>query len=436
VWSDSDGKILELRYLKEINWSIRTVQKFTYWAVFICGILCCTWFGCSKHKVIPPPSETHKIPLIRVALEDEISHGTLSFRDPFRLISEEATYILTEEMGQFEVQYQQGLLTIKNTERSFSFQNFHSLELVSENEGIFLWNNTPFTGKLSFNKSGNAIILTNTLPLPQYLEGVIPYEIPTHSEEYYQAILAQTIAARTYAVYRIKNPQTQNFDIFADSRDQVYQGTANSSELVHKAVLESFGTILQTPQNELFKIQYHSTCGGTIDAYPTTAENILPVIQDQSTHNDYCIVSPLYRWVIPLTTRDILENLVNLGFVKQSEADVWREKGFDMSLEVLSRKASGRIEKLAVNVGDKSIILQEWQIRRLFSNKPGQLQPSTLFFLKSSPSNSELVYIVGAGFGHGRGMCQWGAIGKALEGESYQDILNFYYPELILNKIY
>jgi stage II sporulation protein D len=436
VLSDSGGKILDLSVFTKLNRRNKTVQKLAYWAVFTIGILSSNWLACGKQRVITPPPGTHKIPLIRVALDDQISSGKLLFRDPFRLVSEEATYILNEEMGQFSVQYQDGLLTIKNSERSFSFRNFHSIELIPENEGIFLWNNISYSGRLIFYKYNQSVQLINLLSLPQYLTGVVPYEIPTHSDEYYQAILAQTIAARTYAVYRIKNPESQHFDLHADTRDQVYQGTQNKSELVQKAVLESYGIILQTPQNDLIKIQYHSTCGGTIDPSVSQSEIEMPVIQDQSSSNDYCIVSPLYRWVSQLTTRDILANLVNLGFLSRPEAEVWIEEGFDMNLEVQSRKLSGRIEKLAVNVRDKSIILQEWQIRRLFSPKPGQLQPSTLFFLKSSPSNPGLVYVIGAGYGHGRGMCQWGAIGKALEGDSYKDILNFYYPELILNKIY
>ncbi|UCF65069.1 MAG: SpoIID/LytB domain-containing protein [bacterium] len=419
-----------------MNRKIQSVQKLTYWAVFISGILFSNWLACGKQKVITPPPATHKIPLIRVALDPQISSGTLLFREPFRLVSEEATYILDEEMGQFFVQFQNGFLTIKNTERSFSFNNFHSIELIPENEGIFLWNNISYSGRIIFRKSKQSVQLINVLPFPQYLEGVVPYEIPTHSDEYYQAILAQTIAARTYALYRIKNPESTNFDLYADTRDQVYQGTRNKSELVQRAVLESYGAILETQQNDLIKIQYHSTCGGTIDPSVSQPETEMPVLQDHSSSNDFCIVSPLYRWVTQLTTRDILTNLVNLGFLPQTEIQVWTEEGFEMNLEVLSRKPSGRIEKLAVSVGDKSILLQEWQIRRLFSAKPGQLQPSTLFFLKSSPSNPGLVYVIGAGFGHGRGMCQWGAIGKALEGESYKDILKFYYPELILNKIY
>jgi stage II sporulation protein D len=62
--------------------------------------------------------------------------------------------------------------------------------------------------------------------------------------------------------------------------------------------------------------------------------------------------------------------------------------------------------------------------------------PSTLFLFKSSPKKPSIVHLIGGGFGHGRGMCQWGAIGMALKNKTYKDILNFYYPNLKISKLY
>jgi stage II sporulation protein D len=438
VLLDLDGKILNfIDYLK-IKMSGITVQRLFLWTVFLIGNLVFIIGGCGQRKMIPPPSATPKIPIIRVALDDNLSRGSLVFQDPFKLISEEATYILNAEMGKFSVSFAEGIFSLKSEQRSFTFTKFESIEIISAQGGTFLWNNYSYTGKLLFIKTPRGMDAINILPLPQYLTGVIPYEIPSHSEEYYQAIKAQTIAARTYAVYRMKNPESSDFDLFSDTRDQVYQGMQKNAVLVDKAIKETFGIILQTQQEKLVKIQYHSTCGGNIDPSTAQAETQTGEIylQDQSETDANCLVSPLYRWMAKLTVRDILNNMTKLKLVNNSIAQLWQEQGFDMQLDVQSRKPSGRIDKLTIKIDDQSFNLQEWQIKRIFSDKPDIPQPSTLFILKSSPSEPNLVYVIGAGFGHGRGMCQWGAIGQSLNGKSYKDILNFYYPDLVPNKMY
>jgi len=436
--SVSDGKILKFFNYSKINMNEIAVQKLLFWTVFLIGNLLFILGGCGKRKMVSPPPVAPQIPMIRVALEDDLSMGTLEFQDPFKLVSEEATYILNADLGKFTVSFSDGIFSLKNERRSFSFRKFESIEILPVHEGIFLWNNISYSGRLFFTRTQNRMQVINYLPLPQYLEGVVPYEIPSHSEEYYQAVKAQTIAARTYAFYRIKNPEATSFDLYSDTRDQVYQGIRIHAPLVEKAIKATFGSVLETQQKELIKIQYHSTCGGNFDPPPlqvkTPGEKAY--LQDRSEKNVNCIVSPLYRWTAKLTTRDILNNMMKLGLVDNSKAQLWKEEGFDMQLEVQSRKPSGRIDKLAILIESQSYILKEWQIRRIFSDKPDYPQPSTLFILKSSPSEPGLVYIIGAGFGHGRGMCQWGAIGQALDGKSYLDIINFYYPDLVLNKMY
>ncbi len=85
---------------------------------------------------------------------------------------------------------------------------------------------------------------------------------------------------------------------------------------------------------------------------------------------------------------------------------------------------------------DQEISLSGFQIRQVLADKNKNPLPSNLFIIKRSLKNPEQFYIVGAGFGHGRGMCQWGAIGLALHGHSYKDILHFYYPDLKLSRVF
>jgi stage II sporulation protein D len=396
------------------------------------------WSSCAKKAITPVTVLPPKIPAIRVSITDQLSKGTLSFINSYRLRLEEANYLLDSTLGDFQVSWENQVLTFRSEFRYFSFEQFERIEFIPLEEGEFNWQGIPYKGKIAFVKNGQSVIVINELLLPDYLQGVVPHEIPSHSEEYYQAVISQTIAAATYAYYSIKNPTSAFFDLYNDARDQIYQGTRIKTPLVDKAVVESMGIFLQNSSGQLVKVQYHSTCGGMIDYLPSNpdSQQKLEIIKDQSEQYVHCELSPLYRWVKQMTAQDLLDNLTSMGLVTAAQALNWKNQGFTLQLEILSRKSSGRVEKMNVKLPDQEILLNEWQIRRFLADKNGNPQSSSLFILKSSPKDPELFYVIGAGFGHGRGMCQWGAIGQALRGKSYQEILNFYYPELQLRKLY
>ena len=393
---------------------------------------------CAKRAITPTGEIPPKIPTIRVALTDQLSLGTLLFKDAYQLRLEEANYLLDSTLGNFQVTWDNGQLTFRSGSRFFSFQQFERIEFTPLNSGEFSWMDISYQGNIIFVKNQNSVAVINELPLPDYLEGVVPHEIPSHSEEYYQAVVSQTIAAATYALYSVKNPASNYFDLYADNRDQIYQGTRIKTPLVNKAVAESMGLFLQTTGGKLAKIQYHSSCGGMLEFLPQTEQSPIQTgyIRDQLNDQVNCEISPHYRWTKQMTAQELLENLTQMGLVTSAQAQQWKNQGYTLQLEILSRKSSGRVEKIRIELPEKDIILSEGQIRRFLSTKDGNPQFSNLFIIKSSPKNPDMFHIIGAGFGHGRGMCQWGAIGLALRGKTYQEILGFYYPELQLKKFY
>ena len=394
--------------------------------------------GCAKRAITPTGEIPPKIPTIRVALTDQLSLGTLLFKDAYQLRLEEANYLLDSTLGNFQVTWDNGQLTFRSGSRFFPFEQFERIEFTQLNSGEFSWMGISYQGNIIFVKNQNSVAVINELPLPDYLEGVVPHEIPSHSEEYYQAVVSQTIAAATYALYSVKNPASNYFDLYADNRDQIYQGTRIKTPLVNKAVAESMGLFLQTTGGKLAKIQYHSSCGGMLDFLPQTEQSPIQTgyIRDQLNDQVNCEISPHYRWTKQMTAQELLENLTQMGLVTSAQAQQWKNQGYTLQLEILSRKSSGRVEKIRIELPEKEIILSEGQIRRFLSTKDGNPQLSSLFIIKSSPKNPDMFHIIGAGFGHGRGMCQWGAIGLALRGKTYQEILGFYYPELQLKKFY
>lgn len=396
------------------------------------------WIGCAKKPVTPTGVVPPAIPAIRVCLEEQLASGTLYFLTPYQLNLEEAVYVLDSTVGTFQLSWENRHLTVRSKSRFFSFEKFERIEFLPLEKGEFLWRGNPYTGKIVFAQNENSIIVVNELLLPEYLKGVVPYEIPSHSEEYYQAIISQAIAAATYAYYALKNPASPFFDIYSDSRDQIYQGNQIKTALVDKAVSESQGLILQTVNDQVVKIQYHSTCGGAIDHFPLTSPsgNQSNFIPDSWNDQVNCEISPQFRWVRSFTAQDLLDNLTRMGLLNAAQTTQWKNQGYSLEIEIVSRNNSGRVEKMKLKVQEQEILLSNWQIRQVFADRSNNLLPSNLFIIKRSQKNPDQFYIVGAGFGHGRGMCQWGAIGLALRGNSYKDILHFYYPDLKLSKVF
>lgn len=410
-------------------------------AVFFIALALLLFFGCTRqiHRV-GTRAALPKYPLVRVLLEDNFATGTLLFRGDYRLDSEEAIYILNASVGEFQVQFSDGRLLFRSKQRRLNYRHIEKLDFIPISDSSrFQWNGTTYRGIISFQKIDRKIVVVNTLPLPNYLEGVIPNEIPSHTRDYLPAIEAQAVAARTFAFYQLQHPAAEYFDLFADTRSQVYHGTGKDVPLAISAIRETKGLVLTDSAGNVTETQYHSTCGGILDSgsqYFVGATRAIGVMDDKNDGDFNCAGSPLFRWVRWLDTRTLLKNLVSENFISPPAADSLRKNGFTLGLQVLSRSASGRITKLRVQINDDTIEVAGYRIRRLLSNREDGALPSNLFFLKSSRQDSAKFYIIGAGFGHGRGMCQWGAIGQALDGKTYREILNFYYPALRLKKIY
>lgn len=406
---------------------------------FLLGMFLLFAVGCARQmKQLPAKATGENIPFIRVVLDENLKTGTLLFSDKYQLEGEEATYFLDKTVGRFSVRYNDAGLLFRSKTRQFIFRDFTKVEFIPLKESHFVWNNFTYSGKISFIRDKNRVLVINTLPLPDYLSGVVQYEIPTGTEEYYPAVLAQTVAARTYALYHIRHPASDYFDVYSDTRDQVYRGAKKKAPRAIKAINKTFGLALQNSAGDLSETQFHSTCGGSLDLERGDYDAGYPGFLDDSSGGSFnCEVSPLYRWVKNVQIAGILNNLAAIQKISTKESRRLLENGFELKIDVVERNPSGRITRLIIRVNDgKKIELTAWQVRRVFSPEKGKALPSTLFFFKSSSQAPDRVYLIGGGFGHGKGMCQWGAIGMALKKRSFKEILNFYYPHLRINKLY
>ncbi len=301
-----------------------------------------------------------------------------------------------------------------------------------------------YRGEMLLRRAGNdRITLINVLDMERYLMGVVPFEIGRPAGGY-EAIKAQAVAARTYAIGGMGSRNALGFDFYATVADQVYGGASGEDSVVSRAVQETRGEIL-TYRGQPIIAYYSSTCGGRTarveEVWPW--RNGQPYLQSRSDmmpdgQTGYCRESNRYRWNVGWTAdslRHVLEHTLgermgNPQFRIQSITDV----------RITGTTPSGRAEAVNVVADGVTHRLVADSIRWLLRQDVNRsLNSSLLFDLRATQGSDGTVTrldVSGGGWGHGVGMCQWGAIGRARAGQSYRDILHAYYTDVEISRLY
>jgi len=397
---------------------------------FITALLLVNGCAPTLQKVSPQPEE--KEPTIRVNIDDTFTRATLRFSTPYTLKLEEAVYLLDSTIGSVNIKVTSNELRMESSRRNFQLKLPLKIQFTPQSEnGEFEWNGRTYSGVLELVINPKAQYAINVLPLESYLEGVVPWEIPTGNEEYRPAVMSQVVAARSYALHHLAHPRNPLFHIYSDVRDQVYRGLGRNSSLVKETISDTRGLVLFR-NGEVLEALYHSTCGGILNS---TDEN--GPRRDIIRNGIYnCEISPFFRWIEIRTPEDILKSLYRNKTLRYKEYRNFLKNGVDLQLVVEERNPSGYIQKLTIQVNGDDYTFRGFRIRKILADSLGNPLPSRLFFLIQNREALNRFYIIGAGYGHGKGLCQWGAIGMALQGFKFKRILQFYYPNTQLTKIY
>ena len=281
---------------------------------------------------------------------------------------------------------------------------------------------------VSFNKGRiNAI---NIVDMEEYLRGVIPYEIGQLDSSRFNALKAQAVAARTYAYKHFGSRESLGFDVFADTKDQVYKGLQSATALTDSAVKETRGEVM-TYNGEFITAYYHSTCGGMSETMDTWEKPNLPYLKTKSDlrkdGTPWCNESSYSKWERNFSEDELVKLFVqNAGEAKAKVSSFKKVK----NIAIKDTLPSGRILTLTVTTDKESFEVRGDKTRWLFK-KNGTILPSSFF--KVSKEKDQWV-IKGKGFGHGVGMCQMGVRARAQAGQSYVEILSHYYPGITLER--
>lgn len=301
----------------------------------------------------------------------------------------------------------------------------------------------PYRGSALLLDAGpGRVTAVNLVSLEEYLLGVVPHEIGRVGEDLLEAAKAQAVAARTYAVAHRGRREAQGFDFFATVQDQVYGGAESEHGITSRAVRETTGEIL-TYDGAPVEAYYHSTCAGQTAAIEEVwlGERPRPYLVsvrdiDPRTGQAYDSFSNRFRWtqrwsadtltrILARTLADSLPAGAQLGEVRE--------------LTILHRSPSDRVRQLRIDTDAGTVHVGGDRVRWIFLTPEGRILNSSKFELEvvRDPSGRITEVIAnGGGWGHGIGMCQVGAMGRARAGQNYRTILQTYYPGTALLKLY
>ena len=292
----------------------------------------------------------------------------------------------------------------------------------------------PYRGDLVFFGADSGIVVVNAVKIDDYLLGVVPLEIGTRTAADSAAVQAQAITARSYAFIHLSSEPGRVYDVTAGTLDQVYGGVAAETDVASQAV-ESTRTLVLKYAGRVVNAPYHSTCGGATagasELWRSDDEPYLQSVSDQipGTSRYYCDIAPRFRWTKTIGGSEL--NAALARYLANYATVPGRQPGIARGVSVSARTASGRVRAVTIATDRGSFVVRGNDVRYVLRAPGGEILNSTYFSVESTTGSdgtlSQLI-LRGNGYGHGVGMCQWGAIGRARAGQDYLTILRTYYP--------
>lgn len=299
---------------------------------------------------------------------------------------------------------------------------------------VLRWGGRRYRGTLRFVPTDTGLLIVNHVPFEQYLRSVVAGEIGKRTEAEHAAAEAQAVAARSYAWVKLGAGRSRPFDVVATVLDQVYGGVEAESPVADAAVQSTAGLVL-TYAGRVVNAPYHAACGGTTaeppDVWRSGTEPYLRRVSDRipGSTRSWCDIAPRFRWSTTFTG-DEVERLVSRYLANGASVRV-------RGIAVSGLTPGGRAAGVTLETSRGQIEARGNELRFVL-RKGGELLNSTWVELEPRMGGDGQVdglTVRGRGYGHGVGMCQWGAIGRARGGQDYPAILAAYYPGTQLRRV-
>jgi SpoIID/LytB domain protein len=336
-------------------------------------------------------------------------------------------------------------------------------------------------GVLEFSAAQGGLVVVNELPLEDYLVGVITAEMSGACPV--EFLKAQCVVARSWLLAMTEHKhEDEPFDRCNDDCCQRYQGTGDTSDAAIAAVSGTRGLVLMDPTGKVLDANYAKSCGGLselpehvwgdpkpgIDAVvdapagdpvhafmPVTEANLDAYLDGEWLANTRAFcgthvvpvdtirkylgrvdeVDDYFRWTVTYT-RTELEALLRDKLPEAADLAKLRD------LRVTARGVSGRANQLELKWIDRSgkeirhTVTREYRIRQVMHRGFLYSSAFAVRIKRDAEGAIETVTLRGAGWGHGVGLCQIGALGMGLTGRDVETICLHYYPSADLTNVY
>jgi stage II sporulation protein D len=334
---------------------------------------------------------------LRVAVAQKISQLN---------IGTSTTAIISDENDQKigELQPQKGLIA-QASNGAIKIGDTQVTQLwVKPQQGGYIWiGDRWYRGSVKVLSTGKQLLAVNHVDLEQYLYSVLGAEMSTTFPA--EALKAQAVAARTYALYRSQSSSQKPFDVDSTQASQVYRGVSSEANTTQAAVNATLGQIM-TYQGKPILAAFHAASGGHTENVEDIWTDRVPYLRGVP---DYDADTPGNEWTKAFTLGELSKSL-NLNNIKSIAPDRTTQFGSVVSLKI---------------DGDTSIVLPGNKVRTALKLR------SLRFTITPTPTG---FLFAGRGYGHGLGMSQWGAYSLAQQGMKYPKILAHYYQGVELGK--
>ena len=294
--------------------------------------------------------------------------------------------------------------------------NGRSVRSLTVSAPVFIQvNGKKYRGSVEISPADKGMLVVNELPMEDYLAGLINCEIS--SQWPMEAIKAQAVVARSYAFFQREARKNAVYHLESTVIDQVYDGCAIEDSRAIRGVRETSGEVL-TYDNKVIQSFFHSNCGGHTESSENVWGYAFPYLQGIDC--SYCLSAPSAKWEQTLALNRIESLLRSSGYQVAGLREIKTGR----------RNRSGRVTDLTLIGTDGRLTISAVNFRKAIGYT---VIKCTNFEVKITGYDA---VFSGTGYGHGVGLCQWGAKQRAGDGFDYREILTYYYPGTRLKKFY
>jgi stage II sporulation protein D len=319
----------------------------------------------------------------------------------------------------------------------------------------FYWSgkeDTTYRGDFKAVLHDRTINFVNILNVEEYLYGVVPSEMSPRSG--LEALKAQAVSARTYTFRHLNRHRSGGFDLCAQQHCAVYGGVRVENKKTSEAVDETRGEVLFGSDYNMMDTFYSLCCGGHTtnvnDAWGLRSIKSLDGVFDgreKGWSQDWKFpLDPFYleEWVRSMPDvycKATGDNETSFRWIRYLDADALEyyvnkryRVGRVRDLKPLRRSKSGALLKLYIE-GDRGKETVNYDPMRFIL---GKIRSNVIKweYRRDAKGYIRDIYIYGAGWGHGIGMCQQGAENMAALDKAYTEILYHYFPGSYIKKKY